>query len=99
MIRPRDYRQGFVTDPWGQLLEKSWAGLFRQEILSVLPVEQLARCFRSDFGRPAKELQTVLGVLVLQQMHDLTDLETVQHLIDFLIPEAYYDPVSLQMAA
>ena len=87
MIRPRDYRQGFVIDPWGdlgpkrrQLLEKSWAGLFRQEILSVLPVEQLARCFRTDFGRPAKELQTVLGVLVLQQMHDLTDLETVNQL-------------------
>jgi hypothetical protein len=61
-------------------LEKSWAGLFRQEILSELPIEPLARGFRSDFGRPAKELQTVLGVLVLQQMHDLTDLETVNQL-------------------
>jgi len=87
MIQPRDYRQSSLIDPWGDLgpkrrllLEKSWAGLFRQEILSVLPVEQLARCFRRDFGRPSKELQTVLGVLVLQQMHDLTDLETVQQL-------------------
>jgi len=87
MIRRRNYRQGSLLDPWGdlgpkrrQLLEKSWAGLFRQEILSVLPVAQLSRCFRLDFGRPTKELQTVLGVLVLQQMHDLTDLETVNQL-------------------
>jgi hypothetical protein len=62
------------------MLEDSWAGLFRQEILPVLPVVELAQQFRMNFGRPAKELHTVLGVLLLQQMHDLTDLETVQHL-------------------
>jgi hypothetical protein len=87
MIRPRHSRQAPLFDPWGdlgpkrrQLLENSWAGLFRREILSELPVEQLALHFRADFGRPAKELHTVLGVLVLQQMHDLTDLETVNQL-------------------
>jgi len=87
MIRTRDPRQASLIDPWGdlgpkrrQLLEKSWAGLFRQEILAELPVEQLARDFRADFGRPAKELGTVLGVVLLQQMHDLTDLETVNQL-------------------
>jgi len=78
MIRRRDPRQACLIDPWGhlgpkrrQLLENSWAGLFRQEILTELPVEQLAREFRTDFGRPAKELYTVLGVILLQQMHDL----------------------------
>jgi Transposase DDE domain/Transposase domain (DUF772) len=87
MIRVRDLRQPPLIDPWGhlgpkrrQLLENSWAGLFRQEILAELPVTQLARCFRVGFGRPAKELHTVLGVLVLQQMHDLTDAETVNQL-------------------
>jgi len=87
MIRSRHSRQAPLIDPWGdlgpkrrQLLENSWAGLFRREILSELPVEQLALHFRADFGRPAKELHTVLGVLVLQQMHDLTDLETVNQL-------------------
>jgi hypothetical protein len=62
------------------MLENSWAGLFRQEILWELPVEQLACRFQAHVGRPAKELHTVLGVLVLQQMHDLTDLETVAQL-------------------
>src|SRR4030065_262766 len=87
MIRSREPRQASLIDPWGdlgpkrrQLLENSGAGLFRREILSELPVEQLALHFRADFGRPTKELHTVLGVLVLQQMHDLTDLETVNQL-------------------
>lgn len=87
MIRSRDPRQAYLLDPWShlgpkrrRLLEDSWAGLFRQEILPELPVEELAPCFCSDFGRPAKELYTVLGVILLQQMHDLTDLETVNHL-------------------
>jgi Transposase DDE domain/Transposase domain (DUF772) len=87
MIRARDPRQVPLIDPWAdlgpkrrKLLENSWAGLFRQAILSELPVEQLALCFQANFGRPAKELHTVLGVLVLQQMHDLTDLETVNQL-------------------
>ncbi|MFZ5453924.1 MAG: transposase [Thermodesulfobacteriota bacterium] len=84
MIRTRDPRQALLIDPWShlgprrrRLLEDSWAGLFRREILSELPAEELAASFRTDFGRPAKDLQTVLGVLLLQQMHDLTDLETV----------------------
>jgi hypothetical protein len=35
--------------------------------------------FRSDFGRPSKELYT-MGVIALQQMHDLTDDDTVKQM-------------------
>ena len=87
MISRNDPRQGHLIDPWAHLgpkrrkrLENSWAGLFRQEILAELPVDQMAPWFRADLGRPSKELYTVLGVLVLQQMQDLTDDETVNQL-------------------
>jgi len=87
MLSRNDPRQGHLIDPWAhlgpkrrQLLENSWAGLFRQEILAELPVEQIAPWFRADFGRPSKELYTILGVLVLQQMQDLTDDDTVNQL-------------------
>ena len=87
MISRNDPRQGHLIDPWDhlgpkrrKLLENSWAGLFRQEILAELPVDQIAPWFRADLGRPSKELYTILGVLVLQQMHDLTDDETVNQL-------------------
>lgn len=81
----KDLRQMNIFDPWGylsskrrEMLDKSWAGLFQKELLSELPVKEVASFFKdNDFGRPTKELHTVLGALVLQQMHDLTDNETV----------------------
>ena len=76
-----------LFDPWGflspkrrRLLDESWAGLFQKEILCELPVSKLAKVFHKSFGRPTKELHTVLGVLILQQTHDLTDEETVDQL-------------------
>ncbi|WP_321417433.1 transposase [uncultured Desulfobacter sp.] len=37
-------------------------------------------CFSREAGHPTKELFTMLGVLLLQQAHDLTDEETVSQL-------------------
>ena len=45
-------------------------------ILCELPVYKVAPYFSDGMGRPTKELYTALGVLVLQQMLDLTDEET-----------------------
>ena len=87
MIHTRDHKTGYLFDPWDylgpkrrKLMDQSWAGLFREQILNELPVGQLARFFTEGFGRPTKELYTVLGVLLLQRMHDLTDEETVAQL-------------------
>src|SRR4030065_1402161 len=84
MIHTRDHQTVYLFDPWDylgpkrkRLLSESWAGLFREQILAELPVHKLARFFTKDFGRPTKELYTALGSLILQQMHDLTDEETV----------------------
>jgi hypothetical protein len=46
-----------------------------------LPVDKLALAFPSDQGRPTKDLYTVLGALVLQQFHDLTDSQVVEQLL------------------
>jgi hypothetical protein len=84
MIHTRDHQTGYLIDPWDylgpkrkKLLSESWAGLFRDHILAELPVHKLARFFTEDFGRPTKEQYAALGALILQQMHDLTDEETV----------------------
>ena len=87
MIRIKNHKQDELFDPWSflspkrrRLLDQSWAGLFKEHILCELPVSQLAPFFNESFGRPTKELHTVLGVLVLQQSLDLTDVETVNQL-------------------
>jgi len=84
MIHIKDHKQKDLFDPWGflgpkrrELLDQSWAGLFQKELLDELPVGDVASFFTDGFGRPTKEMHTVLGALVLQQVHDLTDDETV----------------------
>jgi hypothetical protein len=45
-----------------------------------MPVDQIVPFFRKDFGRPSKELYTLLGVLLFQQTMDLNDMDTVEQL-------------------
>jgi hypothetical protein len=85
MLTVRDHQSGDLFDPWEHLgpqrrtlLEKSWAGVFRQYLLEHLPVAELTVAFCASFGRPTKDLYAVLGSLILQQLHDLTDAETVE---------------------
>ena len=87
MIHIKDHKQRDLFDPWSflspkrrQLLDQSWPGLFKDEILCELPVRKFAPFFNETFGRPTKELHTVLGALVLQQSLDLNDQECVDQL-------------------
>ena len=84
MIHTRDHQTDYLFDPWSylgpkrrRLMEESWAGVFREHILRELPVHKIAPYFSEGSGRPTKELYAALGGLILQQMHDLTDEETI----------------------
>jgi len=87
MFRVKDHKQQHLFDPWDflspkrrKMLDESWPGLFRQHILEQLPVDDFALLFDDCFGRPTKELYTVLGALLLQQCFDLTDPQAVEQL-------------------
>ena len=85
MFRIKNHKQAHIFDPWGhlgpkrrKLLDKSWAGLFQQEILPTLPVDTLRTHYHEWNGRPTKEMYSMIGMMVLQQMHDLTDEQAVE---------------------
>lgn len=87
MIHVNDHKQLYLFDPWDflspkrrHMLDQSWAGLFQKEILLSLPIGKLKPFFSKTSGRPTKDLYTMLGVLLLQQAHDLTDEEAVSQL-------------------
>ena len=87
MINIKDHKTGYLWDQWEHLgpkrrilLQESWAGLFQEHVLPHLPVERVFPFFSETMGRPTKELYAMLGVLVLQQLHDMTDNETIQQL-------------------
>ena len=62
------------------LLESGWPALYRDTLLMEIPVDVIKTCFHDTMGRPTKELRTMLGIVVLQQMFDLTDNETTRQL-------------------
>lgn len=85
MLTLRDDQSSDLFAPWEflgpqrrQLLERSWAGVFRDYLLQHLPVKEPAAGFRDDFGRPSKDLSIAVGALILQQLHDLTDQQTTE---------------------
>jgi len=84
MIKTNNPNQLDIFDPWGFLtpkrrhvLEIGWPGLFREHILASIPVDKVSKHFNATFGRPSKELYSMLGALILQQTFDLTDEEAV----------------------
>ena len=85
MFHIKNHKQLNIFDPWDHLgskrrkmLEKSWAGLFQKKILPTLPVESLRKHYHDSNGRPTKELYSMIGLMILQQMHDLTDDQAVE---------------------
>ncbi len=90
MINVKDRNNLYIpgTEPWRnilnekkiKMLEKSWAGVVREHILPGLPVREISKHFSEAMGRPTKELVTVIGACVLQQVFDYTDEETKDQL-------------------
>ncbi len=85
MLNVHDRSEQFLFSPWDdlgpkrkKLLERSWAGVFREFLRDKLPLETLAKQFSPNRGRPGKQLSVIVGVLILQQLHDLTDTETIE---------------------
>lgn len=85
MFHVKNHKQLNLFDPWGhlgpkrrKLLDSSWSGLFQQKILPELPVETLRSRYHEWNGRPTKELYSMMGLMILQQMHDFTDDQAVE---------------------
>jgi Transposase domain (DUF772) len=87
MQRIDNLRSGRLWDDWGfmeakrrSMLESSWAGVFREFLVAEMPMDEMAGCFHESMGRPSKELHTMMELMVLQQMLDLTDQQTFEAL-------------------
>lgn len=68
----------FLESKRRTLLDSTWAGIFRDEILPELPVELLSSKYHDFMGRPTKELYAMLGLMIIQQMEDLSDEEAAR---------------------
>lgn len=85
MFYTKDHKTPYMFDPFAflgtkrrNLLDTTWASFFRDEILPDLPVEVLRSNYHDFMGRPTKELYSMLGVMIIQHMEDLTDEEAAR---------------------
>jgi hypothetical protein len=67
----------FLPDDKRGRLERDWPGEFRRSALPLIDEEAFRDLYHEWNGRPNKPVQTVIGALLLKEMHDLTGAETV----------------------
>lgn len=60
-------------------MQGDWPGIFRAQLLHLMPVDKIAANFHPTFGRPTKELYSMAAALFLKEMRDLTITEAVEH--------------------
>src|SRR5271168_1121126 len=89
---------GLLPDEKRERLLNTWAHPFRTQALPLIDEDAFRDLFCADNGRPNKPVQTVVGTLILKEIWDLTDEETVfrvdfdlawQHALRLLPEEAH----------
>jgi hypothetical protein len=63
-----------------EILQKGWGTLFRQYIYQHLPVDDISKLYCSNNGRPTKNLSTLLGLVIIQEIFGFTDSFTLKQL-------------------
>ena len=59
-------------------MRQDWPGLYRTQILHLMPVGKLAEHFHPTIGQPTKELYSMAGAIFLKEFFNLTIEETVR---------------------
>jgi len=86
MFRKRDPNgllfetSNLIPDDKAKRLRNSWAEAFRNKALPLIDEDPFAPMFCDDNGRPNRPAETVIGVLILKEMFNLTDEEALEHL-------------------
>lgn len=69
-----------VPESKANRLRASWAETFRSRVLPLIDEDEYAPLYCEDNGRPNRPVKTVLGVLLLKDVFDLTDQEALEQL-------------------
>ena len=62
-------------------MREDWPGLFRTQILHLMPVGKIAEHFHPSSGRPTKELYSMAGAIFLKEFFNLTIEEAVRRYV------------------
>jgi hypothetical protein len=67
-----------IIPPLGrQRIDAGWQAIFRHCLLQLMPVREIGEHFHPTFGRPTKELYSMAGLMLWQELNNWTNPETV----------------------
>jgi hypothetical protein len=69
-----------IPEAKAKRLRGSWAEVFCSRVLPLIDEDKFAPLYCADNGRPNRPVKTVLGVLLLKDMFNLTDQEALEQL-------------------
>ena len=67
-----------LSDKKFSLLQESIYHLFRTKILPNLPVKIFKKYFSENIGRKSKDIQSIIGLFILQALFDMTEKQAVE---------------------
>ncbi len=68
----------WLTEKHTRILKNTIYHTFREEVLPYLSVSMFSKFFSDCQGRPTKDLQSILGLFIIQALQDLSDAEAVE---------------------
>ena len=82
VVEPRqkmmfDPFDGVISPAGWTRISNGWQGVFREVVLELLPVDQLARHFHRWHGRPSTELYAMAGLVLIKEFQNWTVPEAV----------------------
>jgi hypothetical protein len=76
-----DVSSSFFSETALKKLQSDWPGLFRAQMLHLMPVDQIGKHFHPNLGCRTKELYSMAGLIFLKESFDLTVEEAVDKYI------------------
>lgn len=81
-----DPRQISLFDPFDGIIpplgrkriDSGWQTILRHCLLELMPVREIGEHFHPTFGRPTKELYSMAGLMLLQELNNWTNPEAVE---------------------
>ena len=74
-----DPAEGMFSPMTLKALRNDWPGVFRKQILHLMPVKKIAKHFHPTRGIPTKELYGMAGAIFLKELFNLSIAQAVRH--------------------
>ena len=68
----------YLPDKLRERLKESWAEVFREDIMPIIPEEKFSELYPKNMGRPCVPVALLIGLSILKEMFDCSDEKLIE---------------------